>query len=133
MAMKQQHKKQVSLAVLDEMGPIFVSASRNIEKVEAIADAQRTFGGIARARLLPTRSAGRRQVLVMLRYTSYRVVIGSLPEEIAREIYPQLRWLSFWNRAATCAAELDSDSRSPQYLGVWLNPERRSSGRNVAA
>lgn len=124
MATKQQHKKQVSLPTLDEMGPIFVAATRNIDKVEAIADAQRTFGGLARARLMASRSEGRRSVLVMLRYTSYRVVQGELPGEIAEALYAKIRWLAFLNRAATCAAEIESDSASPRYLGVWLNPER---------
>ncbi|MDF2442525.1 MAG: hypothetical protein JWR01_728, partial [Subtercola sp.] len=120
----RQHLTQVSLPLLDDMGPIFVAATRNIPGIEGIADAQRTFGGTARARLVVAKEDGRRVVHVMIRYTSYRVVLGVLPDEIARELFPRLRWLSLRRRAATCPAELDSDPGSPHYLGVWLNPER---------
>lgn len=125
----RRRRKLVTLQELAVHGPVLVKSAGDVEGVKHIAELQQTFGDNVRARIVPGRVDGRKTMLVVLRYTSYRAVAGELDARLTRQIGRRVRWLALWNRVPSCDALIETDVDSPNYLNVWLNPVREGAVR----
>ena len=110
----------------DRRGPVLVEIDERAEQLSRLADDYRLFGGTLRAVLIPHRRDGRELVDVEVDYARWKVVVGTLPEEIAQEFYRPLRKLERKGTAAMCVATIESTGtrRAKRASGyeVWLNP-----------
>ena len=110
----------------DRRGPVLVEIDEHAEELERLADDYRLFGGTLRAVLIPHRRGGRELVDVEVDYARWKVVVGTLPDEIAQEFYRPLRKLERSGTAAMCVATIETTAsrRAKRASGyqVWLNP-----------
>ena len=125
----RRRRRLVSLPELVDRGPILVRTVDDREGVQRMAELQATFGDNVRARIVPGVVDGKKSLLVVLRYTSYRAVAGPLDAGLTKEVGRRVRWLAIWNRVPSCDALIETDASSPNYLDVWLNPVREGNVR----